>query len=352
MKMLIIGDVHIKHKDINRSTLLINSLIKILQETKPDAAVLLGDVFDGHNVVHADCMALFCKFLDKTAYVPKYHILGNHEMPDSVTIFPEIHALVPFMHHRDTLSPGYYGDLPAYTPITTPQTKSIKGIRFGFIPYIPPNTVFNLSLAKIVNDSPNKPKIVFCHQEFLGCKLNGNKPSEKGDRLPGSVPETESFNIDIISGHIHGNQRIGNIWYPGTPVQQDFGEDINKGVYLIEVEEDRPSYTVLEKIEIKEVPKLITHPLSVEEAVSFQVKEDGNIHRIAIYGTKSEIASFRATEKFEEILTMGKVKLVPIKEDAIEKTEARSGRDFGSIFLSYLQKEDLGELYADIFEKH
>jgi DNA repair exonuclease SbcCD nuclease subunit len=273
-------------------------------------------------------------------------------MPDSVTLLPDIHALVPFMHHRDTLYTGYYDETPAYTPITKPKVEVIKGISFGFIPYIPPKTVFNLSLAKIANDSLNTPKIVFCHQEFLGCKLNGNKPSDKGDFLPGSIPETENLKVDIISGHIHGNQRIGNIWYPGTPVQQDFGEDHNKGVYLIEVEEDKPSYTILEKIEIKEVPKLITHPLSVEEAVSFQVKEDGNIHRIAIYGTKAEIASFRATEKFEEILTMGKVKLVPIKDDAVEKTEARSGRDFGSIFLSYLQKEDLGELYADIFEKH
>jgi DNA repair exonuclease SbcCD nuclease subunit len=343
MKMLVVGDIHLRHKDISRSTLLIDALIKVMKDKKPDFAVLLGDVFDNHNVVYSECMALFCRFLDETRFVQKFHILGNHEMPDSVTLFPKIHALVPLLNHRDTEC-VYYDDWPSYNPIVAPRVCHIGNTGVGFIPYVPPKTEFSNVLSDMVKKS--KPRIVFCHQEFSGSRLTGNKPSEKGD-------DPFDFGTELISGHIHGQQKMNHLWYPGTPIQQDFGESPDKAVYMIEIDPcSDTSYSILERIELPGIPKLITHPLSVAEAMGFEIEEDGNYHRIGIYGTKADIAAFRATEKFEKIMTMGKVKLVPMKDEAIASAEKKSGRDFKSIFLSYLLNENLGDLYEDMFKKH
>jgi DNA repair exonuclease SbcCD nuclease subunit len=343
MKMLVVGDIHLRHKDISRSTLLIDALIKVMKDKRPDAVVLLGDVFDNHNVIYSECMALFCRFLNETRFTPKFHILGNHEMPDSVTVFPKVHALVPLLHHRDT-EEAYYNEFPAYTPVVKPVVYYINDVELGFIPYVPPKTEFAYVLSDMVKRS--KPRVVFCHQEFSGSRLTGNKPSEKGD-------DPFDFGTELISGHIHGQQKMNHLWYPGTPIQQDFGESPDKAIYMVEMDpRSETPYSILERIELPGIPKLITHPLSVAEAMEFQVVEDGNYHRIGIHGTKAEIAAFRATEKFEKIMTMGKVKLVPMKDEAIASVEKKSGRDFKSIFLSYLLNENLGDLYEDMFKKH
>jgi hypothetical protein len=66
---------------------------------------------------------------------------------------------------------------------------------------------------------------IFSHQEYLGCDMGGTQ-SVHGDTWPSHFPF-------IISGHIHDYQMLGNILYPGSPIQNGYGKSHRKTVSLI-----------------------------------------------------------------------------------------------------------------------
>ena len=85
--------------------------------------------------------------------------------------------------------------------------------QFLFCPYVPPGR-FIEAISKFENWKDYKA--IFCHQEFYGCKM-GAIISSDGDKWDKLYP-------DIIAGHIHSNQTIDNVYYPGSSMQHAFGE--------------------------------------------------------------------------------------------------------------------------------
>ena len=334
---LVVGDIHIKQKNLQRSELILSEIGKAILETKPGlGTIILGDVFDNHGTVHLSCQRLYTEFIEHYSKPCLIHVLGNHEMVNSVELLPQDHALVPFKHHL--LASGQMGELPCYIPITQPRKLYFRQIDtfLGFIPFIPPKTDFSLSLASM-GDLP----LVFCHQEFEGAVFNAKaEKSQIGDEVPDRY---------IISGHIHHNQTLGKVWYPGTPAQNNFGENADKHIYLIEVHPtQQPPYTVVETITL-DIPKFITHRITIEQARNdFTFVENDDSKRFIIEGTRSELLAFKSTEQFQTLCNQGKVKFV-VKEEAKPEKDKKETKSFQELLKEYAAKENLTDVYSTVF---
>jgi hypothetical protein len=87
-------------------------------------------------------------------------------------------------------------------------------------------------------------KIIFAHQTFTGAKGNNGMP------LGGVEPPSKT--IPVVSGDVHGPQKIGNITYVGAPYTVHFGDEyeprllIRRGLTLISLKLKGPQKRVLE----------------------------------------------------------------------------------------------------------
>ena len=86
----------------------------------------------------------------------------------------------------------------------------------------------------------------------------------------------------VISGHIHDYQVLGGVTYVGTPYQTGYGDNTNKGIYLL-----TPESGELEKIELDITQKIIVH-LPIEKVLSYDFPEDKRI-KLVIEGDAAEI---------------------------------------------------------------
>jgi len=335
---LVVGDIHLKQKNLPRAEKVLNEIGKVIRTVKPSlGTILLGDVFDNHGILHLPCLRLYTEFINEYSKPTLIHVLGNHEMVNSVQYLPRDNALVPFEHHR--LASSEMGELPCYVPITQPREiyfGPIAGL-LGFIPFIPPKTEFHNIFPLF-----KKCSLVFCHQEFEGAVFNSKaEQSEIGDSVPDSY---------IISGHIHFNQTIGKVWYPGTPVQSNFGESVeNKAVYVIEVDESKqPPFTVVDTIPLA-VPRFVTHRLSIKQVkTAFTFIENDDMERFIIEGTRSELLAFKPTEQFQTLSLLGKVKFV-VKEEEKPVKDKKETKSFQELLKEYAAKENLTDVYSTVF---
>lgn len=319
IKTLIIGDIHLSRKRIKRSQLLLSKISSVIQEKQPEMVVLLGDVFDTHDVQSNDCLSIFADFVRKNEQkTVLHHVVGNHEMNDSRTFLPDVHALNPwkgrenfFVHDRPA---EFSGPLPV-----------------AFVPFVP-NGMFKKALQLL----PKKPKLVFAHQEFNGCAMGPHKISEGGDEEP---------EFQVISGHIHGRQTLGNVWYPGTPCQHRFTEELEKYIYMLNLSSD--GYQVVEQIDL-ELPKFYTMHCSATDFPDIPVNDE-NEYRIVVKDTPENILLFKKTEFYMEKHQNVKFKFDVIKQQA-QRLENQKDLSFRERFEELVAEEGLEGTYEAIFK--
>lgn len=320
---LVVGDIHLSHRRLKRSELLLKRITEKIAEYNPDTVVLLGDVFDEHDVVRNDCLTIFSEFLLSNKDTEIIHILGNHEMNDSKTFLPRFHSLTPFKQ------------LQNYVVVDWPMIKECSNTIIGFIPYCPPG-----SFQTAVDMLAQKPHILFAHQEFKGCLMDGGLKSEHGDDIP---------DCKIISGHIHGEHTVANkVWYPGTPCQHRFSEEENKSIYLLSVKNG--NYSIKQAIDLN-MPKFITRQIDISDIGQF-CPEPENEYRIVIKDTSFNIIAFKKTKEYKRLAKSVKFKF--IAEDATQTVERKANtksKTFTERFSDYVKERKLEESYKFIFDK-
>lgn len=204
MSILLIGDAHIKATNLVAGKQLLTWLRKVVDEQKPNVVVNLGDLFDNHAIIRAEVLAEYRAFIDYVCGekdLQYFHILGNHEMyrPNDGTY----HAL----QSMKAVHPCFY--VVDYRMDVANMT---------FVPYY-----FNAE--QFPTDTR---EIVFAHQTFDGADYGSHRPDGGVD------PETVAAEI-IISGHIHRQQSVGKVFYPGSPLAAS-ADDVDqvKGVFMFD----------------------------------------------------------------------------------------------------------------------
>ena len=318
MELLVVGDPHLSHKRIKRSEAMLKSIAEEWHKRLHiREMVILGDVFDEHEWVHAGCLSLWEHFLDydtpdEFGSHQVIQLLGNHELIHHNDYLPKWHALKTFWGRENC------------TVVDRPRSHK----EMLFMPYVPQG-----SFAKAMAEAPEHAKaggIMFCHQEF-----QGSLKDDKGDARPGDEWK-------VISGHIHETMRIGNVWYPGAPAQTNFGEANDKAIYVIEILDGRKDYRIKEKISLG-VKQYQVIEQAWDAPVPSDLDPEWNYYRFDITAKRSELSLLRASERYREMLSIGKVKLTPLPE-VREKKSQFHGVTFRKVLEDLLITEDLKEV--------
>ena len=245
-KVLFIGDPHITatHHSLEEGRKLIEFATKIAEDQDVDKIVILGDLHHTHSVVRVEVLNFWLGvFIGYSLKRDCILLVGNHDVNNhKESEDTRLHSLEP------------YSILPGVTVVERPTI--IEGV--GFMPYIHDPQRF-LEAAKAFNTEG--VETIVCHNTFIGALYENNFPAPDGIDID-SVPQKQ-----IISGHIHMQQQVGKVWYPGSPMWMTLGDaNQEKGICVV-------SFSKTNEITKKEFfsTKDVCRPI-----YSFEVREDSD----------------------------------------------------------------------------
>lgn len=223
MRIAHISDVHIRLKDRHDEYREVFArLYAQLSEIKPDRIALTGDIVHSKIAMSPELVAetrLFLKRLSDIA--PVDMIIGNHDM--NLSNMDRMDALTPIVDTLDDTKVKYY---------TTTGLHEVEGtdIVYGVYSLLDGG---DISLRK-KDKKDGKIYIALYHGVVSGCKLDNEYI------FSDASTSTSTFNnFDyVFLGDIHRRQFLNpqkTIAYPGSLIQQNHGEDLEKGFLLWDI---------------------------------------------------------------------------------------------------------------------
>lgn len=306
MKILRVGDPHIRPSNIPEAEKLMVYVQQVAVNAKVDRIEILGDLFHTHAVVRLEVIEFWDRWLEALSNIVETVVLvGNHDMPGNYG--SSNHALKVF----NRIQNGRLRIIDRPTVLGP----------FVYSPYIHGEGDF-LSAVHGVSGG-TETKTLVCHAEFSGSQYDNGFYSPHGFN-----PDNVKY-AHIISGHIHKEQVIaaGKVDYPGTP-KWDTASDANehKGIWLYQ--HDPVTGKVLQR------DRLSTATI-VTPIVSFTWKEgedepvipEGAKASVELIGTSSWIAKKKATLK-------GKVSISSKFTDQKRKVERKAGNSLEDFLMN------------------
>ena len=257
----------------------------LVKEKNPDFIVLLGDMLDQHEKIHTVPLNKAFEFIDRMRNIAQtFVIVGNHDL----------------IHNRVFLEPEHWlnalKEWENVVIVDNVKKININENLFIFCPYVFPGR-FEEALNTLEDEEYiwKSAKCIFAHQEFSGCKM-GAIISIDGDRWNEKYPY-------VISGHIHKNQTINNIYYPGSSMQVSFGETDRNIISYVTFDKDNSEY-LLEEIEIDLPRKKIVY-MDVDDLETYNLEKSKDKLKITISGSYEEFKTLKKTRKYKEIINDG-----------------------------------------------
>jgi DNA repair exonuclease SbcCD nuclease subunit len=329
MKVLFIGDPHIRPDNIPEIEQLEKTIDEILEKNTIDFIVVGGDILHTHERLHTLAMNRAIDFLKHFACNYKvYCLVGNHDLINNQQFLSRNH----WMTHIE--------NLPNIFIVEKALRLEKSGKVFAMVPYVWPGRF--IEAMEVCDVQWKDANCIFAHQEFKGCKM-GAIISEIGDEWNESYPL-------IISGHIHDNQRPQkNIYYPGTPIQHSFGDAGKNVVAIIDVRDDIP---IIEEIYTGcSSKKTLSTTLEKIDNIDLE-KYEGVQLRVSVSGDATSLKVFQKSAKFKELQKAGiKVALKPVASDFEEvKERIDENGDFIEILTQLIKDENNKTLMSDFQE--
>lgn len=316
MKILAIGDLHIRHNNVEDTMQLSVSLQRLVREMRPDIVVLLGDILHTHERVHSMALNRAYELIHKLReYAHVYILVGNHDYINNTQFMTANH---------------WMNALKEWSGVTVIDSGYVKITQWGkilFCPYVQPG-MFSSALEYIDRDWKSA-KLVFCHQEFKG-SVSGGFVSVDGDEWSCDYPL-------VISGHIHQKQYVGeNVFYTGTPIQHSYADTLDKTVTMCTLD----NIIHLEHISL-DIPVKVQKTLTIDDVYSYVPKHGGR-ECIILEAWSTETKQFRKSKKYRELLQQGvkivfKNKVSPVSSRRNSVTEHA---DFSTLLLDLVEKSD------------
>ena len=251
MKLMHLSDLHLG-KCVNEFSMLedqvyiINKIINIIDDKKPNGIILAGDIYD-KPIPPAEAVELFDDFLYKLSQrnIKVFIISGNHDSAERIAFGSRL-----FDKSGIYLSPVYDGKI---SPIEL--NDDYGKINIYMLPFIKPvhvrrffpdeeissytdavSTVIKNMNMNMDNDIRN---ILITHQF-----VTGSSRTESEDISVGGSDNVDSIvfkDFDYVAlGHIHRSQSCGSeyIRYCGTPLKYSFSEaNDTKSITLLDINE-------------------------------------------------------------------------------------------------------------------
>lgn len=258
MKLLHLSDLHLgrqlhRYPLQEEQTEVLERIRIIVQEEKPDAVLIAGDVYDRSipPVYATQLLDLFLAALAKLTTV--FVISGNHDSAERLSFLSG-----PLKESGLHISPVYRGRV---TPVTlTDQDGPVDVWLLPFVkaatvrPYFPDETIETTHDAvacaiRHMAIDPSRRNVLVAHQFVAGGKLSGSEETIELATADVSVGGSDMVDAHVFApfdyvalGHIHRAQNVGSdrIRYCGTPMAYDFSEaGMEKSVTVVELSADR-----------------------------------------------------------------------------------------------------------------
>lgn len=249
-KIFHLSDLHIRTGDKSQcrfdeyTTVFKNTLTRIECQLTTDSVIILtGDIFHNKSKVEASGIVLFYGFMSALAKLaPVYIIQGNHDYRQDQTDTPDlISALlydqtIPNVCYLDNTGQYLAGDV-GFGLVSVRDTL-IPGDTSGQVdelPDFPDPTTF----PSMINH-----KVALFHGTINNCTLQNYMKSPTGYPIKWFAGYDIACLGDVHLQQVHGEWKQGNLkWgYPGSLVQQDFGEPIIDHGFLIWDLEEKSVY--------------------------------------------------------------------------------------------------------------
>jgi len=338
LSFIVIGDPHFKTDNIPEVNLFMERLFDLIDTKCPDFIVVLGDLLHTHERLHTTALNKAYEFIHELRNRAKTYVLvGNHDMCNNQQFLTENHWMngmkewdnVVVVDKVHELKVDRYASLHSATFASQKLHSQNECYQFIFCPYVP-NGRFIEALDTLTDSKWTTADCIFAHQEFHGCKMNAIT-SVEGDRWKETYPH-------VVSGHIHGKQRLqSNIYYTGSAMQHAFGESTKNIIAVLTFEDNEPYK--LEEIDLKLPRKRIVHA-SVEDMDEYTPEEETKDKvKITISGVYDQFKAFKKTKKYKELVKKGtkvvfKPKKIKSTDDAPPEVENES--DFKVILSSLI----------------
>lgn len=274
-KFLVIGDPHFKISNVADTILMVNEILAIAKKYPFVIIVVLGDVLDLHESIHAVPLKQATLFLRECSLIAKTIVLiGNHDLKNNRQFLSDDH---PFTALK------FWDNIVIVDAV---HTEYINDKKFTFVPYV--------STGRFVEALDTSPvgwkdsHCIFAHQEFKGAKM-GVIISQEGDTWDPSYPR-------VISGHIHDYQEIdGIILYIGTPIQHGYSDTMRKTISIIDFDPllVSPGQVYTEERITLNVPKKRIIHLGCIDVSSYETKDNGDRLKIIIKGSTGDMKAIR-----------------------------------------------------------
>lgn len=249
MRFIHLSDLHIG-KRVNEISMIedqeyiLTAIIRIIDQHKPDAVIIAGDVYD-KSVPSAEAVTLFDDFLCRLAKrsLPVIIISGNHDSAERLAFGGRLMEGAG-VH----VSPVYSGELK---PVELYDSHG--AVKFWPLPFVKPVHVkrwypdeciesYTDALRVALNQfdiNPAERNVLITHQFVTGAETCESEELSVGGTDNVSADVFEAFDY-VALGHIHGPQNVGTerIRYCGTPLKYSFSEASHrKSVTLVELGE-------------------------------------------------------------------------------------------------------------------
>lgn len=262
MKFIHLSDLHIGKK-VNEFSMLedqkfiLNQILDILDDTKADALIIAGDVYD-KPVPSAESVRLLDSFITSLSErnIPVFIISGNHDSPERLSFGSSLMA-----KSKIFTSPVFEGSI---SPI---KLEDEHGDIYVYpLPFIKPSTIRHFFpdekiesytdmmsfVLKNLNIDTSKRNILISHQFAAGAERSDSEDILSAGGID-SIEPSVFFDFDYVAlGHIHRPQSIkrNTLRYCGTPLKYSFSEEHHKKSVTV--------FELLEKgnISINEIPLL------------------------------------------------------------------------------------------------
>lgn len=239
MKLVHLSDLHIG-KRVNEYSLLedqeyiLNRIFEIIDETRPDAVLIAGDVYD-KSMPSAEAVELFDWFLSGIAgrKIPCFVISGNHDSPERIAFGSTIMA-----GQGIYMSPVFDGTIGKVT-----LSDDHGPVHIYRIPFVKPAHVracyqdetvesYDEAMACVLDKvqlDANERNVLMVHQFITG---SGMEP-ERSESEAITVGGTDNINMKrfddydyVALGHLHKAQSVGRdtVRYSGSPLKYSFSE--------------------------------------------------------------------------------------------------------------------------------
>ena len=249
MKLIHLSDLHIG-KRVNEISMIddqkyiLDKILEIIDDEKPQAILICGDVYD-KSVPSAEAVCLFDKFLSHLAQqeIPVLIISGNHDSPERLSFGNRLLERAG-VH----ISSVYEGKTESVT-----LTDDHGDVTFWLLPFIKPAHVKRFQEDKSIESytdalraaveqmavDPSRRNVLLTHQFVTGAL-----PCESEELSVGGTDNVDASVFDdfdyVALGHIHGPQNVGDhrIRYCGTPLKYSLSEEHHhKSVTVVELGE-------------------------------------------------------------------------------------------------------------------